>query len=64
MRNHMEAGGPLYILLQHLESDPGSVAERSAKDLIPNSLRLLGHGVDSINKQRDKKSSNLVILLM
>ena len=62
MRNHMEAGGPLYSLLQHLQSDPGSVTERSAKDLILNSLRLLGHGVASINKQRRQeivKSCNI-----
>lgn len=58
----MEAAGPLYILLQHLQSDPGSVTERSAKDLILKSLRLLGHGVASINKQRRQeivKSCNI-----
>ena len=52
----------LHILLQHLQSDPGSVTERSAKDLILNSLRLLGHGVASINKQRRQeivKSCNI-----
>lgn len=62
MRNHIEAGGPLYILLQHLQSDPASVTERSAKDLILKSLRLLGHGVASINKQRRQeivKSCNI-----
>ena len=65
MQNHMEAAGPLCILLQHLQSDPGSSTERSAIDLILNSLRLFGHGVASINKKRiDKKSSNLVILQM
>ena len=56
----MEAAGPLCILLQHLQSDPGSLTERSAIDLILNSLRLLRHGVASITKQRiDKKSSIL-----
>lgn len=62
MRNHIEAGGPLYILLQHLQSDPASVTERSPKDLILKSLRLLGHGVASINKQRRQeivKSCNI-----
>lgn len=62
MRNHIEGGGPLYILLQHLQSDPASVTERSAKDLILKSLRLLGHGVASINKQRRQeivKSCNI-----
>ena len=33
MRNYMDAAGPLGILLQHLQSNPSSVAERSAIDL-------------------------------
>ena len=52
MRNYMDAAGPLCILLQHLQSDPSSVTERSAIDLVLKSLRLLGHGVASVNKQR------------
>ena len=60
MRNYMDAAGPLCILLQHLQSDPGSVTERSATDLILKSLRLLGHAV--VNKQRRQeivKSCNI-----
>ena len=45
MRNYIDAAGPLCILLQHLQSDPSSVTERSAIDLVLKSLRLLGHGV-------------------
>ena len=52
MRNYMDAAGPLCILLQQLQSDPSSVTERSAMDLVLKSLRLLGHGVASVNKQR------------
>ena len=52
MCNYMDAAGPLCILLQHLQSDPGSVTERSAIDLILKSLRLLGHAVAPVNKQR------------
>ena len=52
MHNYMDAAGPLCILLQHLQSDPSSVTERSAIDLALKSLRLLGHGVASVNKQR------------
>ena len=48
----MDAAGPLCILLQQLQSDPSSVTERSAMDLVLKSLRLLGHGVASVNKQR------------
>ena len=48
MRNYMDAAGPLRILLQHLQSDPGSVTERAAIDLILKSLRLLGHAVASV----------------
>ena len=48
----MDAAGPLCILLQHLQSDPGSVTERSAIDLIRKSLRLQGQAVASVNKQR------------
>ena len=51
MRNYMDAAGPFCILLQHLPSDPSSVTERSAIDLVLKSLRLLGHGVASVNKQ-------------
>ena len=52
MRNYMDAAGPLCILLQHLQSDLSSVTEWSAIDLVLKSLRLLGHGVASVNKQR------------
>ena len=58
----MDAAGPLCILLQHLQSDPGSVTERSAIDLILKSLRLLGHAVASVNKQHRQeivKSCNI-----
>jgi len=47
----MDVAGPLCILLQHLQSDPGSVTGRSAIDLILKSLQLLGHAVASVNKQ-------------
>ena len=62
MRNYMDAAGPLCILLQHLKSDPSSVTKRSPIELILKSLRLLGHGVASINKHRRQeivKSCNI-----
>ena len=55
MRNYIDAAGALCILLQHLQSDPSSVTERSAIDLVVKSLRLLGHGVPSVNKQRGQE---------
>ena len=58
----MDVAGPLCILLQHLQSDPGSVTGRSAIDLILKSLQLLGHAVASVNKQRGQeivKSCNI-----
>ena len=62
MRNYMDAAGPLCILLQHLQADPSSVTENAAISLILKSLRLLGHSVASINKQRRQeivKSCNI-----
>ena len=59
----MDATETLFILLQHLQSDPGSLTERTTIDLILKSLRCLGLGVAAINNQRvDKKLLNLVIL--
>lgn len=56
----MDANETLCILLQHLQSDPGSLTERSTIDLILKSLRWLGLGVAAINNQRvDKKLSVL-----
>ena len=62
MRNYMDAAGPLCILLQHLQSDPGSVTECSAVDRILKSLRLLEHAVASVNKEHRQgivKASNI-----
>ena len=59
----MDATETLFILLQYLPSDPGSITERSTIDLILKSLRWLGLGVAAINNQRVyKKLFNLVIL--
>ena len=63
MSNCMDATETLCILLQHLQSDPSSLTERSTIDLIFKSLRWLGLSVAAINNQRvDKKLFNLVIL--
>ena len=63
MSNCMDSNETLGILLQHLQSDPGSLTERSTIDLILKSLRWLGLGVAAINNQRvDKKLFSLVIL--
>lgn len=63
MSNCMDSNETLCILLQHLQSDPGSLTERSTIDLILKSLRWLGLGVAAINNQRvDKKLFSLVIL--
>ena len=59
----MDSNETLCILFQHLQSDPGSLTERSTIDLILKSLRWLGLGVAAINNQRvDKKLFSLVIL--
>lgn len=59
----MDSNETFCILLQHLQSDPGSLTERSTIDLILKSLRWLGLGVAAINNQRvDKKLFSLVIL--
>ena len=63
MSNCMDETETLFILLQHLQSDPGSLTERSTIDLILKSLRWFELGVAAINNQRvDKKLFNLVIL--
>lgn len=60
MSNCMDANETLCIFLQRLQSDPGSLTERSTIDLILKSLRWLGLGVAAINNQRvDKKLSVL-----
>ena len=51
-RNYMDAAGPLCILLQHLKRDPQAVQVGEAINLVLKSLRLLGHGVATVNKHR------------
>lgn len=59
----MDATETSFVSLQHLQSDPGSVPERSTIDLILKSLCWLRFGEAAINNQRvDKKLFNLVIL--
>lgn len=51
-RNYMDTAGPLCILFQHLEKDPQVVQVSEAISLVLKSLRLLGHAVAPVNKQR------------
>lgn len=47
----MDANETLCILLQHLQSDPGSLTERSTIDLILKSLRCMAWAWCSRNQQ-------------